>query len=91
MEPHQIISLMSYPGAANTLAKADHYNHIHVGFRPLFAQSARLAGSLSSAITPGQWIKLIARLGEIPDPTVASGPSAAAIPVHPSASHGGGN
>jgi hypothetical protein len=91
MEPHQIISLMSYPGAPNTLAKADHYNHIHVGFRPLFAQSARLAGSLTSSITPGQWIKLIARLGEIPDPTVANGPSAAAIPVHPSASHGGGN
>jgi hypothetical protein len=91
MEPHQIISLMSYPGAPNTLAKADHYNHIHVGFRPLFAQSARLAGSLTSSITPGQWIKLIARLGEIPDPTVANGPSAAAIPVHPSASRGGGN
>jgi hypothetical protein len=91
MEPHQIISLMSYPGAPNTLAKADHYNHIHVGFRPLFAQSARLAGSLSSSITPGQWIKLIARLGEIPDPSVANGPSAAAIPVHPGASQGGGN
>ncbi|HXP36887.1 MAG TPA: hypothetical protein VN817_03890, partial [Solirubrobacteraceae bacterium] len=90
MEPHQIISLMSYPGAPNTLAKADHYNHIHVGFRPLFAQSARLAGSLTSSITPGQWIKLIARLGEIPDPTVAAGPSAAAIPVRSSA-QGGGN
>lgn len=90
MEPHQIISLMSYPGTPNTLAKADHYNHIHVGFRPLFAQSARLAGSLTSSITPGQWIKLIARLGEIPDPTVAAGPSAAAIPAHPSA-QGGGN
>ena len=33
MKPHQIISLMSYPGADNTLAKADHYNHIHVGFQ----------------------------------------------------------
>jgi len=88
MKPHQIISLMSYPGADNTLAKADHYNHIHVGFRP-FAQ-ASLAGSLRSSITPGQWIKLIARLGEIPDPTVANGPSAAAIPVHPGTPQGGG-
>jgi hypothetical protein len=88
MKPHQIISLMSYPGADNTLAKADHYNHIHVGFRP-FAQ-ASLAGSLTSSITPGQWIKLIARLGEIPDPTVANGPSAAAIPVHPDSAQGGG-
>jgi murein DD-endopeptidase MepM/ murein hydrolase activator NlpD len=83
MKPHQIISLMSYPGTDNTLAKSDHYNHIHVGFRPLFAEGARLSGALSSSITPSQWIKLIARLGEIPDPTVASGPSAAAIPVHP--------
>jgi hypothetical protein len=88
MKPHQIISLMSYPGADNTLAKADHYNHIHVGFRP-FAQ-ASLAGSLTSAITPGQWIKLIARLGEIPDPAVANGPSAAAIAVHPDNAQGGG-
>jgi murein DD-endopeptidase MepM/ murein hydrolase activator NlpD len=90
MKPHQIISLMSYPGADNTLAKADHYNHIHVGFRPLFAESASLAGSLSSPITPTQWIKLIARLGEIPDPTVANGPSAAAIPVHPGTQTGSG-
>jgi hypothetical protein len=88
MKPHQIISLMSYPGTDNTLAKADHYNHIHVGVRP-FAQ-ASLAGSLTSSITPGQWIKLIARLGEIPDPAVANGPSAAAIPVHPGNAQGGG-
>jgi len=91
MKPHQIISLMTYPGTDNTLAMADHYNHIHVGFRPLFAQSASLAGSLSSSITPSQWIKLIARLGEIPDPTVSSGPSAAAIPVHAGASAGSGH
>jgi hypothetical protein len=90
MKPHQIISLMSYPGTDNTLAMSDHYNHIHLGFRPLFAQSASLAGSLSSSITPSQWIRLIARLGEIPDPTVANGPSAAAIPVHPGASAGSG-
>ncbi len=90
MKPHQIISLMTYPGADNTLAMADHYNHIHVGFYPLFAQSASLAGSLSSSITPGQWIKLIARLGEIPDPTVSSGPSSAAIPVHAASASGGG-
>ncbi len=82
MKPHQIISLMSYPGADNTIAKADHYNHIHVGFRPAGATSASVAGSLSSSITPSEWIKLIARLGEIPDPSVANGPSAAAIPVH---------
>jgi hypothetical protein len=86
MKPHQIISLMSYPGTDNTLAKADHYNHIHVGFRPEGAEAASAGGSLSSAITPTEWIKLIDRLGEIPDPSVSSGPSAAAIPIHPGAS-----
>jgi hypothetical protein len=34
MRPHQIISLMAFPAAGNTLALADHYDHIHVGFRP---------------------------------------------------------
>jgi hypothetical protein len=89
MKPHQIISLMSYPGSDNTLAKPDHFDHIHVGFRPPSALSASLAGSLSSSITPGEWIKLIARLGEIPDPSVASGRSAAALVVHGGASSGG--
>jgi D-alanyl-D-alanine dipeptidase len=32
MKPHQIISLMTYPGADNTLAMGDHADHIHVGF-----------------------------------------------------------
>jgi len=89
MKPHQIISLTSYPGADNTIAKADHFDHIHIGFLPAGAVTASLAGSLSSAITPSQWIKLIARLGEIPDPTVASARSAAAIPA-PAARAGGG-
>src|SRR5205823_4505011 len=35
MEPHQIITLMTYPGADNTLALPDHANHVHVGFRPM--------------------------------------------------------
>jgi hypothetical protein len=34
MKPDQIISLMKYEGAANTLALADHDDHIHVGFKP---------------------------------------------------------
>ena len=38
MQPHQIITLMSYEGADNTLAKADHDDHIHVGFTPRFGK-----------------------------------------------------
>jgi murein DD-endopeptidase MepM/ murein hydrolase activator NlpD len=34
MAPHQIISLMAFPQAPNTLAMPDHADHIHVGWRP---------------------------------------------------------
>jgi hypothetical protein len=37
MDPHQIITLMTYPGADNTLALPDHANHVHVGFKPMAA------------------------------------------------------
>jgi membrane-bound lytic murein transglycosylase B len=38
--PHQIISLMKYPGAPNTLAMPEHWNHVHVGFHPAAGQVA---------------------------------------------------
>ena len=34
MKPHQIISLMTFTGAENTLSLPDHANHIHIGFAP---------------------------------------------------------
>ena len=36
MKPAQIITLMNYEGADNTLAMGDHADHIHLGFRPQF-------------------------------------------------------
>jgi hypothetical protein len=91
MEPQQIASLMSYPGAANTLATAADSEHIHVGFTPPYAVGASVTGAFGTAITPQEWIQLIARLGEIPDPTVLSGPSSASIPDPPAApAHSGG-
>jgi soluble lytic murein transglycosylase-like protein len=36
--PHQIISLMQYPGASNTLAMPEHWDHIHVGFHATAGQ-----------------------------------------------------
>jgi len=76
------------PGAANTIASPGQKDSIRVEFAPLQGGAAangraRAAGALSSAITPGQWVQLIARLGEIPDPKVGSGPSAASVPDHP--------
>lgn len=54
MKPHQIISLMTFPGTDNTLALPSHDNHIHVGFRPASAfgnplDVGGLAGGLGSA------------------------------------------
>ena len=51
MKPHQIISLMTFPGADNTLALPSHYNHIHVGFRPANAFGNPLSlGGLSGGL-----------------------------------------
>jgi Transglycosylase SLT domain len=68
MKPHQIISLMTYPGTDNTLALPDHWNHIHVGFHP---EGNLLGGQkLQAILKPGQWTKLVERLGSIPNPVV---------------------
>jgi Peptidase family M23 len=81
MKPHQIISLMTFDGADNTLSLPDHNDHIHVGFQPLFGANAKLGHQLNSALKPGQWIKLIDRLGKIDNPTVPIKPSKYALKV----------
>jgi murein DD-endopeptidase MepM/ murein hydrolase activator NlpD len=81
MKPHQIISLMTFDGADNTLSLPDHYDHIHVGFRPLYGDNQKLGKQLDSVLKPGQWIKLIDRIGAIDNPTVLTQPSKYAIRV----------
>jgi murein DD-endopeptidase MepM/ murein hydrolase activator NlpD len=81
MKPHQIISLMTFDGADNTLALADHADHIHVGFRPLYGSNSKLGRQLNAVLKPGQWIKLIDRIGSIANPTVLTKPSKYAIDV----------
>jgi Transglycosylase SLT domain len=80
MKPRQIITgSLSYPGTQNTLTLPSDRGLIHIGFEPV--GGARAARALAATpLTPSQWLQLISRLGEIPDPTVASKPSAAAIP-----------
>jgi soluble lytic murein transglycosylase-like protein len=75
MKPHQIISLMTFEGADNALAMSDHDDHIHVGFRPQVGASPRLGSQLNAVLQPGQWAKLMQRLGQIDNPTVLTGPS----------------
>jgi len=79
MKPHQIISLMAFEGADNTFAMSDHADHIHVGFRPLYGADERAAKQVDAILEPEQWIKLIDRLDEIDNPTVARKPSKYAV------------
>ncbi len=78
--PQRIVSLMSYPGAAGALSDPSARTAIRIMFAAPAATGAHASGPLYSGLAPSEWIKLIARLGEIPDPVVGHGPSSAAIP-----------
>ena len=65
MQPNQLISLMTYPGVSYAWAQGDHADHIHVGFQPMFGDSSKLNAQYSSALKPGQWVKLIDRINHI--------------------------
>ena len=80
VRPLQLSTPTRHPQASNTLTARGPYTHIHLSFASLYARDARLAKAVDSELSPDQWIKLIARLGQIPNPTVANGPSQAAIP-----------
>jgi hypothetical protein len=67
MKPHQIISLMTFPGADNTLSLSDHADHIHIGFSP---GGTAGPGAAAAGLAPGQWTRLVNRLGEIENPTL---------------------
>jgi len=79
LEPDQIISLMTFEGAANTYAMADHHDHIHIGWRPLYGTSPKEKQRIDAVLKPRQWIKLIDRLGEIANPRVRVSPSKVAL------------
>jgi hypothetical protein len=80
MQPHQVISLLELGGP--TLAMADHADHIHVGFKPLFGANKKLGRQAMQVLKPGQWSDLITRLGEIDNPVVPTKPSKYSLPVH---------
>jgi hypothetical protein len=88
MQPSQIITLMKYEGQPNTYAMGDHHDHIHIGWQPMYGTNSKAGRQLNTVLKPGQWIKLIDRLGKIDNPTVRLKPSKAAITVRPGrASH----
>jgi hypothetical protein len=79
MAPHQVISLFEIGGP--TLAMADHNDHIHVGFQPMFGANKKLGKQALAVLEPGQWSDLISRLREIENPIVPTKPSKYALPA----------
>ncbi len=79
MKPDQIISTMSYKGQSNTLALPDHANRIQVTFTPLFGNNKKLSNEIKTILQPGQWVQLINRISQIPEPVVPIAPSKYAI------------
>ncbi|MDO8189205.1 lytic murein transglycosylase [Conexibacter sp. JD483] len=78
MKPHQIISLMSYPGSDNTLSLPDHDDHIHIGFHavdPAVGATPRL----QQILRPEQWTRLVDQLTTIENPVVPTSVSRYAI------------
>jgi hypothetical protein len=79
LAPNQIISEMSYKGQPSTLSLPDHANRIQVAFTPQYGANKALSGKLKSILKPQQWIQLIQRISQIPEPAVPTGPSKYAI------------
>ncbi|HEY4277542.1 MAG TPA: lytic murein transglycosylase [Conexibacter sp.] len=82
MKPHQIISLMTYPEADNTLSLPDHANHIHVGFYAAGNPESGDLGApprLQTLVKPDQWTKLMRQISGIENPVVPTSPSRYAI------------
>jgi hypothetical protein len=88
MKPHQIISLMAFDGAGNTLSMPDHADHIHIGFQPLYGANTKLGRQLSAILKPSQWTRLIERLGKIDNPKVSLQPSKYALKTDKSSRKG---
>jgi hypothetical protein len=80
-KPNQIISTMSYKGQSNTMSLPDHKDRIQVTYTPAFGNNKKLAAQVASILQPGQWIQLINRIGQLPEPVVPIRPSGYAIKV----------
>ncbi len=76
--PTRIVSALAYPGVAAVQTSPSAADAIEVSFGA--GAEGHAAGVFDSTLTPAEWTDLVARLGEIPDPTVPSGPTSAAIP-----------
>ncbi len=80
MKPFQIASSTHLTGAKHTVVLPEYAGVIHISFAPIGGSNARAAVASNSGLTPAEWLRLVARLGQVPDPTVSGKPSPAAIP-----------
>jgi murein DD-endopeptidase MepM/ murein hydrolase activator NlpD len=71
MQPHQVISLEDLPGETS-FALPDHYDHVHVGYRP---EEGPFGQQASTLLKPDQWLRLTNRLEQIENPKVLTKPS----------------
>ncbi len=80
-QPDDIISTMSYKGQQNTLALPDHANRLQITYTPQFGNNKKLAQQVQNILKPNQWVQLIQRIGQLPEPVVPIAPSQYAIKV----------
>jgi hypothetical protein len=91
--PHSITSLMRYPNAPGTHARASFADRMRLQFapatrvgKPAVASSAKAGAPAPSPlltptyISPVQWGQLVTRIGALPAPHITTKPSPAAIP-----------
>jgi Transglycosylase SLT domain/Peptidase family M23 len=76
MHPHQVISLEDLRGETS-FALPDHYDHVHIGYRPL---GGPFGEEFDALLKPKQWLRLTKRLEGIENPKVRTGPSRFALP-----------
>jgi hypothetical protein len=60
---------------------ADHADHIHVGWRPLFGVNQRLGRQARRLLSNNQWDRFVSRLTDIENPIVRTKPSKYSIRV----------
>jgi hypothetical protein len=80
-KPNQIISTMRYKRQPETMTLPDHKDRIQVEYTPVFGNNKKLAAQVASILQPGQWIQLINRIGQLPEPVVPTRPSSYATKV----------
>jgi Transglycosylase SLT domain len=79
LKPDQIIGTMTYKGQSDTLAAPDHKDRIQVTFTPLYGENKKASKQITTLLQPNEWIQLINRIGQIPEPVVPIAPSKYAI------------